>query len=162
MTGKILCCQLTSSEQTREWGKRIGERLQAGDVVCLYGALGTGKTTLTQGIAAGLGVTTWVNSPTFVLVTEHLGRVPLHHVDAYRLPENDRDAAREIGLEELIGSAGVCVIEWAERVEVLLPDDRLNVRLEHTEEGRKATLEGLGERWAALVEELKSFEGSGH
>lgn len=162
MNGKILRCQLTSSEQTHELGKRIGERLQGGDVVCLYGALGAGKTTLTQGIAAGLGVATWVNSPTFVLVTEHQGRAPLHHVDAYRLPENDRDAAREIGLEELIGSDGVCVIEWAERVGVLLPDDRLDVRLEHTEEGREATLEGYGERWASLLEELKSFEGSGN
>lgn len=154
MNGKILRYQLTSAEQTRELGKRIGERLQAGDVVCLYGPLGAGKTTLTQGIAAGLGVTTWVNSPTFVLVTEHQGRAPLHHVDAYRLPENDRDAAREIGLEELLGGAGVCVIEWAERVAALLPDERLDVRLEHTEDGRAATLEGFGERWTTLLDDM--------
>ncbi len=107
---------------------------------------------MTQGIAAGLSVATWVNSPTFIFVTEHQGRVPLYHVDAYRLPENDRDAAREIGLEELIGGDGVCVIEWAERVELLLPSERLDVLLEHTADGRKVTLEGLGERWTGLLE----------
>ncbi|MCS6860947.1 MAG: tRNA (adenosine(37)-N6)-threonylcarbamoyltransferase complex ATPase subunit type 1 TsaE [Abditibacteriales bacterium] len=162
MSVKILRGQLTSAEQTHTLGKRLGERLQAGDVVCLYGALGAGKTTLTQGIAAGLGVATWVNSPTFIFVTEHEGRVPLYHVDAYRLPVNDRDAARDIGLEELIGGAGVCVIEWAERVALLLPPERLDVRLEHTAEGRAATVEGFGERWVRLIEELSVSSGEQH
>jgi tRNA threonylcarbamoyladenosine biosynthesis protein TsaE len=150
----MLRCELTSPAQTQDLGKRIGQRLQAGDVICLRGPLGAGKTTLTQGIAVGLGVQTWVNSPTFVFVTEHFGRVPLYHVDAYRLPENDRDAARDIGLEELIGGDGVCVIEWAERVATLLPDERLDVQLEHTANGRLVTLEGCGERWTTLLGEM--------
>jgi tRNA threonylcarbamoyladenosine biosynthesis protein TsaE len=114
--------------ETQLAGKALGSLLSAGDVVALIGDLGTGKTTFTQGIAQGLGVVTPVNSPTFNLVQEHRGRLPLFHCDPYRL--SSPDDLIDFGFEEYFERGGVVVVEWADKIESLLPADCLTLTLE--------------------------------
>ena len=116
-----------SADETREIGRRIGEAATAGLVVALVGELGAGKTQLTKGIADGLGVTSVVNSPTFVLMNEHVGRLRLFHVDAYRLGDPSDAAAAGLFDDRQVG--GVAVIEWADRLDGWLPHERLEIRL---------------------------------
>ena len=137
------------------FGRRLGELLGPGDVVALSGPLGSGKTVLTKGLAEGLGVDEprWVTSPTFVLVHEYEGRVPVYHVDAYRL-RGPADAAA-LGTDEIFFGEGVAIIEWADRILAALPDERLDIAMAITgEEERQLTLEPRGERCASLVEVL--------
>lgn len=108
-----------SARETVALGKKIGAFLLPDDVIALTGPLGAGKTTLIQGIAKGLGVKSPVTSPTFILINEHSGRIPLYHVDLYRL-EKIQDI-EETGIEEYFSRGGVCVIEWAEKLGALLP-----------------------------------------
>ncbi len=122
-----LVAKTESEAETRALGQRIGARLQAGDVVTLSGPLGAGKTVLAQGLAAGMGVEEPVSSPTFALIHEYRGRLPVWHVDAYRL--GSAAEGYEIGLTELFGAGGVVLMEWPERVAGLLPPDRLAIEL---------------------------------
>ena len=104
-----------SATETQDMAARIGAQLQAGDVLWLSGDLGAGKTTFTQGLGRGLQIAVPINSPTFVLMREYHGRLPLYHIDLYRL-----DSARDIdnlGLRDYLEGNGVCVLEWAERFE---------------------------------------------
>ncbi len=159
-----------SDEETRELGRAIGEAVDASLVIALHGDLGAGKTTLTQGIAAGLGVTDRVTSPTFTLVSEHLGRkgIRLLHVDSYRLGDSSQAAQREartFGMEEILEQAEapvsgpgpavtVVVIEWAERLADLLPPDHLTIHLDHLPdepESRLLRLLARGPRSRALL-----------
>jgi tRNA threonylcarbamoyladenosine biosynthesis protein TsaE len=124
----------TSEEETSAAGARLGESLQAGDVVLLYGDLGAGKTAFVRGLAQGLGAPgDEVTSPTFTIVQEYPGRVTLFHVDLYRLEEREVD---DLGLEELILGDGVVAIEWAERWRGR-PDDAIEVRIEDEGEERR-------------------------
>jgi tRNA threonylcarbamoyladenosine biosynthesis protein TsaE len=116
-----------SPEQTRAVGRAIGVLASAGTFVALVGELGAGKTQLAKGLADGLGVTGVVNSPTFVLMNEHVGRLRLHHVDAYRLADPEEAAAAGL-LDEREGE-GVVVLEWADRLAGWLPNDRLEIAL---------------------------------
>src|SRR5438552_4532249 len=109
----------TSAEQTEAAGERLAAALGPGDVVALVGELGAGKTCFVQGLVRGLGATTLATSPTFVLVNEYRGRLPIHHVDAYRV-SGPADMV-DIGLLELIDSDGITIIEWADRISALLP-----------------------------------------
>jgi tRNA threonylcarbamoyladenosine biosynthesis protein TsaE len=118
----------TSATETRAVGARIGAIAQPGTVLALVGPLGAGKTQMAKGLAEGLGVTTIVNSPTFVLMNEHAGRLRLFHIDAYRL--DDPEDALAAGLLDEREAEGVSVIEWADRLDGWLPADRLDVRLE--------------------------------
>ncbi len=123
-----------SPEETRRLGEKLGARLKPGDLVLLFGDLGAGKTTFVQGLARGLGVPpeTYVSSPSFALVHEYQGRIPLYHVDLYRLsPEETED----LGLAELL-SQGAMVIEWAERLAENLPV-RFKVFLRYLSEGKR-------------------------
>ena len=115
-------------EQTMSWGNALGKSLQPGDVVALIGDLGTGKTTLTQAIARGMGITAPVTSPTFTLIQEYPGCVPLFHIDPYRL-ERPEDVA-DLGFEEYFERGGVVIVEWADKVLPLLPPERLTLTLE--------------------------------
>jgi tRNA threonylcarbamoyladenosine biosynthesis protein TsaE len=138
---------------TQALGEQLGRLLDAGDVVCLYGELGSGKTVLSKGIATGLGVSHAgaVRSPSFVLIRHYQGRVPVYHADLYRL-DGPTDVA-EIGLRELLGGDGVAVIEWADKLEALLPSERLDITLAHqTEEVRLITINPRGARYCQLVE----------
>jgi tRNA threonylcarbamoyladenosine biosynthesis protein TsaE len=115
-------------DETRAIGRRIGTAAAAGTVLALIGELGAGKTQLAKGVAEGMGVTSVVNSPTFVLMNEHVGRLRLYHVDAYRL--GDPEEASAAGLLDEGHADGVTVIEWAERLDGWLPAERLQIHLE--------------------------------
>lgn len=119
--------ETASPEETRRAGERLGARLQPGDVVALIGELGAGKTCFIQGLAHGLGVTGDVTSPTFVLVNEYRGRLPIHHLDAYRTGSLTELA--DLGIEEMLHGDGVTVIEWADKLLPLLPARTITVRL---------------------------------
>lgn len=108
-----------SAEETHRVASQIAAELKPGDCLLLIGELGAGKTTFVQGLACGLGVLERVRSPTFVLMHEYHGRVPLYHFDAYRI--NTLDELREIGFEETVRSQGITVIEWGEKAAGLLP-----------------------------------------
>ena len=115
-------------DETHEIGHRLGAAAAPGSVLALVGPLGAGKTQLTKGVAAGLGVTGIVNSPTFILMNEHLGRLRLYHIDAYRL--GDPQEALAAGLLDERQAGGVTVVEWADRLTGWLPMERLEIRLE--------------------------------
>ncbi len=126
--------QTSSAAETIAFGRALAERLGPGAVVAFYGDLGSGKTTMIKGVAAGLGVSETVRSPSFVIVTEYQGWLPVYHIDLYRL--DDPAALEGIGLEEYLLGDGVCLVEWAERAEKLLPADTIQVRLAVTGGGR--------------------------
>ncbi len=118
-----------SPEETFEVGFRMGERARAGQVYTLAGNLGVGKTVFTQGFAKGLGVEEHVNSPTFTIVQEYEdGRLPFYHFDVYRI--GDIEEMDEIGFEEYIAGEGVCLIEWANLIEEILPEERTEIIIE--------------------------------
>jgi tRNA threonylcarbamoyladenosine biosynthesis protein TsaE len=116
-----------SVEETAELGKKLGSLLQKGDVICLGGDLGTGKTAFTGGIAATLGVDGYITSPTFTIVNEYKGRIPLYHFDVYRIA--DSEEMFEIGFEEYLEGGGVVVIEWAERISEVIPEEHIRVEI---------------------------------
>jgi len=121
---------LRSATDTEELGRFIGRSLRGGEVLALYGELGTGKTTLVRGIATGLGVPSHiVNSPTFVLIHEYQGRVPFAHADLYRIQAQPE--LQHIGLSDYLDGQTVVAIEWADKGLFELPDDRLEVHLSH-------------------------------
>jgi tRNA threonylcarbamoyladenosine biosynthesis protein TsaE len=125
-----------SPEETIALGERIGRRLTRGSVVALKGGLGAGKTCITKGIARGLGIAEEVTSPTYTIISEYQGALPLYHIDAYRIGGDEEFEA--LGAEELLYGEGVSVIEWSERIPRSLPADAVEVELELTaREGRK-------------------------
>ncbi|MDO4720417.1 MAG: tRNA (adenosine(37)-N6)-threonylcarbamoyltransferase complex ATPase subunit type 1 TsaE [Peptostreptococcaceae bacterium] len=137
---------LKDEEETLKLGRILGASLQAGAVITLNGDLGSGKTMLTKGIALALGVDESIVSPTFTIVQEYEGRLPLFHFDAYRIA--DEEEMYFIGFEEYLTRGGVCVIEWAERIEGILPAERLDLFLTYgAEGGREARLRIRGERY---------------
>ena len=136
-----------STDQTLELGEKLAKHLRKGDIVCLEGDLGSGKTTLIKGIAQGLKIAPEkVNSPTFVLMNAYHGRLPLYHFDLYRL-----EAIHEIssiGYEEFLYGDGVAVIEWAERLGQLTPKEYLRVELKHKSENeRSIKLSAVGKKY---------------
>jgi tRNA threonylcarbamoyladenosine biosynthesis protein TsaE len=140
-------------QATRSIAAQLAELLEPGDVLTLSGDLGAGKTTFTQGLAEGLGVADRVNSPTFTLIREYEGRIPLYHMDVYRLGE--QAAAEDLGIDEYLYGDGVSVIEWAEYIESLLPEDHLQIKIRSLAESeREITISGQGDRSARIVEEL--------
>lgn len=143
-----------SPEQTRQFGQRLGELAQPGDVVLLVGSLGTGKTCLTQGIAWGLGVVGYTASPSFVLMREYQGRLPLYHIDLYRL-EKIAEVA-DLGLDDYLYGRGMCVVEWADRALTLMPPEHLLIELTYlSPRRRRLCLEPQGQRYHDLLSELK-------
>lgn len=150
------CLTLTSHspQETQAIGQAIGRRACSGDVYLLSGALGTGKTCLTQGIAWGMGITEYAHSPTFVLVHQYRGPLTLYHIDLYRL--DDPREVVDIGIDEYLEGEGVCVVEWAEKALEVFPADHLMVTLEETgEQERRLTLSARGERHQKLVGALQ-------
>lgn len=145
----------TSPAETQRVGMWVGRHLKPGDVVCLKGEMGAGKTVFTRGIAAGLGVPRGqrVRSPTFTLVHEYMGRHPIYHIDLYRI--RGEEELEGIGWEEYLYGAGVAVIEAAERLETRLPKDRLDIVLERDGlQRRRLTMVGYGQHFESLVQAL--------
>ncbi|MCK5796280.1 MAG: tRNA (adenosine(37)-N6)-threonylcarbamoyltransferase complex ATPase subunit type 1 TsaE [Deltaproteobacteria bacterium] len=147
-----LTLQSDGPEETFALGRALGLLVAPGDVVGLLGDLGAGKTLFAQGVAQGLDVDPRyrVASPTFTLINEYPGRVPLNHIDLYRL--SDIDEMVEIGLFELLGGRGVCLVEWFERLEEACPEDRLEIEIVATgDEHRKMSVHAVGVRHRALL-----------
>lgn len=140
-------------DETRKVGAALAELLGPGDVVSLTGDLGAGKTAFVQGAARALGVQEPVTSPTFVLVRQYRGDVPVHHVDVYRL---DRvQEVLDLGFEDLLDPSGVVFVEWGDAIDTLLPDDHLRVEITTDDEARRLSFAGRGTRWAGRWERLE-------
>jgi len=156
--------ELTSdgAQQTQQLGAVLAGLLRSGDVVCLEGSLGAGKTCLTQGIGRGLGISTPITSPTFIIVHEYAlpGRqYRLFHVDLYRI-EGSQEASAT-GLEDYFFGDGICVIEWADRVVDILPHDRLWIRLSYVSDSQRLLVfQGQGQRSAELLQGLRARLGT--
>ncbi len=151
----ILHIKSDSPEQTQLLGKHLGELVLEGDVVLLEGELGTGKTCLIQGIAHGLGIKQYAFSPSFVLIREYYGRLPLYHIDLYRL--NNIEEIDELGLEEYLYGNGICVIEWARKGLPVLPHDHLLIELNYVstyETQRDISIFPKGKRYFKLIQQL--------
>jgi tRNA threonylcarbamoyladenosine biosynthesis protein TsaE len=145
-----------SVKDTLAFGRAIARYLRPGDIVCLYGGLGAGKTVLSKGIAWGLGIKKEeVISPTFVIIRQYPGRITLNHFDLYRL-DGLMDIA-VLGYEEYLYGEGVSVIEWADRLEALAPQEFLKIELEvlGAQKGRLIRLTAVGKRYEELLVELK-------
>ena len=145
--------KVDNAEETIGFAERIASLLEAGDVITLEGDLGAGKTTFTKGIAKGLGITKTVNSPTFTIIKEYQGKLPLYHMDVYRLKDSDED----LGFDEYFEGEGVTVVEWAHLIEEQLPVDYLQINLYYDNtSGRKIVLSPKGSRYMQLCKELFS------
>lgn len=146
-------------QQTAAFGEQLGRIADSGDLYLLSGGLGAGKTCLTQGVAAGLGVVDPVTSPTFTLVNVYDGRLRLYHVDLYRIEQASE--LDELGLEELLESDAVIVVEWAERAEAFWPNERLDIMLEPLDGNhRRIRCHAVGARYAAQLERLRALENA--
>ncbi len=145
-----------SAEQTMDFAKKLAQKLDKGTVITLEGDLGAGKTTFTKGLAQGLGVTRTVNSPTFTIIKEYTdGKLPLYHMDVYRLEESDED----LGFDEYFHGDGISVVEWAKFIEDMLPAELLKININYVNEtDRKIILEPVGARYVDFCKELFSNE----
>ena len=143
-----------SVDDTRALGGEVAALTKPGDVIVLAGELGTGKTAFTQGLARGLGVEEPVTSPAFILVRSYVGRLPLTHIDVYRLDHIQELV--DLGIAELVDEGGVTVVEWGDVVLPALPADFLEVRLEHGEadDDRQVRLRARGRSWAPRMDAL--------
>lgn len=153
-TFEIRAATLTETEAI---GRLLGGLARPGDVIILDGPLGAGKTTLTQSIAHGLEVPPhiYVTSPTFGILHEYPGRIPLYHIDLYRL--NGEEDLLDLGLEDYLYGEGVCVVEWPDRLGSLLPEDHLAVRIEHiSPASRRFSLCEHGAGWQNRLQELEN------
>jgi len=143
-----------SPEQTQKFGVRIGEIALPGDIFLLVGNLGTGKTCLTQGIGWGLNIEEYAVSPSFVVIRELCGRLPLYHIDFYRLDHLEEIA--QLGLDDYLYGNGVCVVEWAEKGVSLLPVEHLLIEISYlSDTERSFKLKPRGKRYRKIVAQLK-------
>jgi len=150
--------EINSVEETLSLAQKIGECLMPGMVLTLEGDLGAGKTTFTKGIAKGLDIQRTVNSPTFTIVKEYEGVMPLYHMDAYRLENGYED----MGLEDYFYGDGVSVIEWASMIAPILPSERLDVKIfNKSEMGRKIEFIPHGEDYE-FISEVLEYVRAGH
>ena len=143
-----------SPEETQKFGIRIGELAKPGDIFLLVGGLGTGKTCLVQGIAWGLGIKEYAASPSFVVIRELYGRLPLYHIDLYRL--NHIEEIVELGLDDYLYGNGICVMEWAEKGLSVLPTEHLLIQIGYlSDTERSFQLKPRGKRYLEIVTQLK-------
>lgn len=151
----MLKIELNGLEETKEFGIKIGQLLKPGDILCLNGDLGAGKTTLTKSIGLGLGVEDYITSPTFALINEYDGRIPVYHFDVYRL-ENVEDLY-DLGFDEYFYGHGVSIIEWADKIEKLIPKERIVLDIEKgiDLDSRIINITGYGSRYLEVLEELE-------
>ena len=147
-----------SAAQTRRYGVRLGLLLQAGDIICLEGELGTGKTCLVQGIGEGMGIVEPITSPTFTLIAEYAPPPPaprLYHIDVYRL-DNPAQQVMAVGLDDYLLGDGACVIEWADRISQVLPRERLWITLSHLDASKRGiVIDATGTRFQEVLREFR-------
>lgn len=147
--------QTKSASETIRIGRRIGSRLLPGDVVALVGELGAGKTQFIKGLAAGAGIAnpTYISSPSFTLINEYPGKITFYHIDLFRLGKEKE--AEELGLDDYFQGNSITVIEWADKIPSLLPDELLLICIAYTGRNtRSLEISGKGDRYHKLVEEL--------
>jgi tRNA threonylcarbamoyladenosine biosynthesis protein TsaE len=161
--GLLIVIETSSPEETGILGEKLGSFLRAGDMICLYGGLGAGKTRFAQGIALGMGIEGAVTSPTFTLINEYYGRLPLFHMDVYRL--NSAMEMEDLGYEEYFYNGGVTLVEWAEKIIELIPEERLDITISRCparEDSRQIAFSPRGERYRLLIKELMAVVRPGH
>lgn len=140
-----------TSEETTRLAEKLAILLRPGDVVTLEGDLGAGKTTFTKGIGAGLGVRRTINSPTYTIVKEYAGELPLYHMDVYRLENSEED----IGFDEYFNGNGISIVEWPQFIQAFLPEERLDIRLEVIDDRKRMiTFYPKSANFQRLCEEL--------
>ena len=143
--------EVHSLEETNQLGIRLANLLEPGDNLTFEGDLGAGKTTFIQALAKGLGISRTVNSPTFTIMKQYEGKLPLNHLDVYRLENSDED----LGWDEIFYGDAVTVIEWAHLIEENLPEERLDIEIQRIDENkRKFIFRPIGKRYERLCEEL--------
>ena len=136
MSGVNLTFKSDSAEKTIELGRKIGSLLKPGDIIAMEGSLAAGKTTITKGIAAAMGIDDNITSPTFCLISEYAGKtMPLYHMDVYRL--DGVEDFLNLGVEELLYGSGVCIIEWSEKVKSALPSKTITLKMTAEEDGSR-------------------------
>ena len=141
----------TKLEDTQLFSERLASSLQPGDVITLEGDLGAGKTAFTKGLAVGTRIQKNVNRPTFTIIKEYQGKMPLYHMDVYRL----EDSYEDLGFEEYFNGNGVTVIEWAHIIEEQLPNERLNINIYYQgNDSRKLVIKPTGKRYEQLCKEI--------
>jgi len=146
-------------QETEKVGKIISQHLEKGTVICLDGDLGVGKTALTQFIAKGFGVKEYITSPTFTIIKEYQGLLPFYHMDVYRI--ESEDDMYDLGYDEYIYSEGVTVIEWSEKIERILPENRINIKIQRLDDSRRTLfIDGKGLVYEKITEELKNHEST--
>lgn len=142
-------------KDTEKLGKIIAKCLEKGTVICLDGELGAGKTSLTQFIAEEFGVKEYIVSPTFTIIKEYEGKLPFYHMDVYRI--GSEDDMYELGFDEYIYSEGVTIIEWADLIRAILPQERVNIKIIRIDDRkREISIEGEGPAYEKLLKELKN------
>lgn len=159
----MLVINTSSAEETAALGEKMAPLLKRGDIICLNGDLGAGKTKFAQGLAKGIGVEGPVNSPTFTLINEYDGILPFYHMDIYRL--NEPRELEDLGYEEYFFGEGVTLLEWADKAAEMLPEDRLDIYINRQKDGedeREIKLFPRGNRYLSLVEELRPIVRAGN
>ena len=131
----MLTFHTKSEHETIQLGEKIGNLLKKGDIIAMQGTLAAGKTTITKGIARALGITDTITSPTFCLISEYYGRMPLYHMDVYRL--DGREDFINLGTDDMLYGDGVCIIEWSEKIMEELPSTTIVLRLTPQEDGSR-------------------------
>lgn len=149
---------LNNLNETEKFGIFLGENLKPGDVVCLNGDLGAGKTTLTKSIAKGLGIDDYVTSPTFTIVNEYYGKTDLYHIDTYRL--DDKIDVDYLGFDEYFYSDGVTIVEWAEKIRDALPEEYMEINIKSHDNKRDLDINYIGNRFDKLKEKLDESFGN--
>ena len=152
--------KLNNLKETEKFGRFLGENLRSGDVLCLNGDLGAGKTTLTKSIALGLGIDDYVTSPTFTIVNEYYGKTNLYHIDTYRL--DDKVDVAYLGFDEYFYSDGVTIVEWAEKIKEALPEEYIEINISSSGDTRELEINFIGNRFEKLKEKLNESFGNWH
>jgi tRNA threonylcarbamoyladenosine biosynthesis protein TsaE len=152
-----------SQSQTKRWGKKLAQLLEGGEIIGLSGELGTGKTCFARGVAEGLGVgaNAWIRSPTFTLINEYHGRLPVYHIDLYRV--SGRAEQEGLDLREYLYGDGVCVVEWFEYLPADEAEEFLEVNFAHAAVNRRTlTFSARGDRYERILQafEVQEFNGS--
>ncbi|MDU7114462.1 MAG: tRNA (adenosine(37)-N6)-threonylcarbamoyltransferase complex ATPase subunit type 1 TsaE [Peptoniphilus harei] len=150
--------KLNNLEETEKFGRFLGENLNPGDVLCLNGDLGAGKTTLTKSIALGLGIEDYVTSPTFTIVNEYYGKTNLYHIDTYRL--DDKVDVDYLGFDEYFYSDGVIIVEWADKIKEALPEEYIEINISSRGDNRELEINFIGNRFEKLKEKINESFGN--
>lgn len=149
----MICIDILNQVELETLAKKLGQLVHSGDILCMSGDLGAGKTTFTQAFAKGLDVDDYVTSPTFTLIHEYDGRIPLYHFDVYRI--NHVSEMEDLGYEEYFYGNGVCVIEWASLIEEVLPKDRIWIEIKVTGvESRQICFDPTNDYYDEMIKEL--------